>query len=655
MKGSTRSQAKIVKKRKAAEGNQGDQENSVATQPSPQVTRQPSKVNKISNPKKPKLQQNKNNSKRSSDLMSVPEGIFPSVEEVNKKVIPHFTREQVQKYLADQFDQIDREFAYSGGQEIQVAVTANDENEFLDIDSDDDGFEPIPRLIRYREERGEGSQASELNQERRDSQEQGSTASTEVVFRNTVEDFEALRGVPAFESFLKKVREEEKKAEEAECRTKKNQPASKRQNTGNVVNNTIKSPSDTTIYTPAFARDAIANNQNQGLVFNSPTLAANPQQRSIFSTNQAMLVNPVNTNTLDSIDSSTLDNVQVDANIGLTYQPNGDITNQIIKFIEGIRVQGDDNRRDRPRDAGSGDSQRQMDKVELASQKASKGIIQAEQHRATVNIPTGNPMTLPSPVVDPPLPNINVVNYTSDLDIDDQFFHVTCHLDEGLKAKIQCRQFVELERLLPKTKSRGGNDNRMDLVYCDGHSYFVPSTPENRINGVRKWEQAFRVYATVYSQANPLRAAKIWQYVHTINTAASAYIWENVSQYDITFRHLMSQYPNRSWAKIYNQMWNLAMRDSIPKNNHFGQTFPRQGSNNQNTNVNQHGTSSNKTNNSKPKAKKPNYCWTFQRGFCKSGASCPFVNRCSYCDATDHGLNACPKAKESAKENNSKN
>ena len=112
------------------------------------------------------------------------------------------------------------------------------------------------------------------------------------------------------------------------------------------------------------------------------------------------------------------------------------------------------------------------------------------------------------------------------------FFHVTCHLDEELKSKIEKGEFVDLERLLPKfrgSKSAAMNENKMDLVYHDGHSYFVPAVADNRITGIRRWEQAFRIYSTVYSQANPLRAAEIWQYVHTINTAASSYVGQCIT------------------------------------------------------------------------------------------------------------------------------
>ena len=36
------------------------------------------------------------------------------------------------------------------------------------------------------------------------------------------------------------------------------------------------------------------------------------------------------------------------------------------------------------------------------------------------------------------------------LDTDDDFFHVTCHVDPQLKERIEAGQFIELEKLLPK-------------------------------------------------------------------------------------------------------------------------------------------------------------------------------------------------------------
>ena len=101
----------------------------------------------------------------------------------------------------------------------------------------------------------------------------------------------------------------------------------------------------------------------------------------------------------------------------------------------------------------------------------------------------------------------------------------------------------------------------------DGGTFLVPAQRDGKINSFRRWEQAFRAYATIYCRANPHRAKEIWQYITVINMAASSYIWDNVYNYDIMFRHLMAFNHNRSWAVIYNQMWNLSMRDPIPRNN----------------------------------------------------------------------------------------
>ena len=47
-----------------------------------------------------------------------------------------------------------------------------------------------------------------------------------------------------------------------------------------------------------------------------------------------------------------------------------------------------------------------------------------------------------------------------DDDNDDEFFHLTCHIDASLKDKIEKGEYVELEKLLPKRGSaKMGDDN----------------------------------------------------------------------------------------------------------------------------------------------------------------------------------------------------
>ena len=100
--------------------------------------------------------------------------------------------------------------------------------------------------------------------------------------------------------------------------------------------------------------------------------------------------------------------------------------------------------------------------------------------------------------------------------MDDEFFHITCHVDTSLNLKIKAGQYVELEKLLVKERpfSRHSAEGRMGLYTKNGLTYFAPVEERDlKITNVRRWEQAFRIYAALYSKAHPSRASEIWQYV----------------------------------------------------------------------------------------------------------------------------------------------
>ena len=220
---------------------------------------------------------------------------------------------------------------------------------------------------------------------------------------------------------------------------------------------------------------------------------------------------------------------------------------------------------------------------------------------------------------------------------DDDFFHLTCHIEPSLIHKIEKGEFIELEKLLPKDKF-GKTEDRLEWVQREGGTFLVPAQKDNKIASFCKWEQAFRAYATIYCGANPHRSKEIWQYITVINTAASSYVWDNVYNYDITFRHLMAFNPHRSWAVTYNQMWNLSMKDPLPRNinNSKGSGYSGFHGNNY------HSKSSRGS--SRGHKKKSDYCWNFNKGVpCKFGTKCKFIERCKYCDAASHGVHACPK------------
>ena len=290
------------------------------------------------------------------------------------------------------------------------------------------------------------------------------------------------------------------------------------------------------------------------------------------------------------------------------------IIDQISNFVEKIRIETSRNspgvakvrRRqevDHQEPSTSTGNGAVAAQASLAKKHAEDLVIQAEQYKAAVQSPTGNELFNismgPNNIIEPTL-TIGKVAGVPAASEDDEFFHLTCHVEPNLRQKIEQGGFVDLEKLLPKGRSisqRFTEDNKMQLVNRDGGSFWIPAERE-KVNSLKRWDQAFRIYAAICSRANPQRAHEIWQYIHIITTAAASYIWDNVSEYDITFRQLMSTYLHRSWAKIYTQMWNLAMQDPIHR--HYG----KHSGGNYNSNNQKEGHD--------------RYCWKFNKNKCKS-------------------------------------
>ena len=97
--------------------------------------------------------------------------------------------------------------------------------------------------------------------------------------------------------------------------------------------------------------------------------------------------------------------------------------------------------------------------MDEARQTVNKLVIEAEQNRALLEAPRGNEL-----------------NRYSDL-VADEFFHISCHVDPGLRQKIEAGQFVELEKLLTKDHpSNRTSDGRLGLFTKDGLTYFAPAS-----------------------------------------------------------------------------------------------------------------------------------------------------------------------------------
>ena len=203
--------------------------------------------------------------------------------------------------------------------------------------------------------------------------------------------------------------------------------------------------------------------------------------------------------------------------------------NLIDEFVENVRIQQHPEdvvvtQQERDRNLGGDDVERRKSDVSAlglweAQEKAERTVLEAEKFHAAVETPPGTVCKLFSD-------NGNIKNGIVDIGrgvSDDDFFHLTCHIEPSLIHRIEKGEFVELEKLLPKDKFNRTEEGRMEWVHRDGGTFLVPAQRDTKISGFRRWEQAFGAYATIYCWANHHRAKEIWQYITVINTAASSY------------------------------------------------------------------------------------------------------------------------------------
>ena len=374
----------------------------------------------------------------------------------------------------------------------------------------------------------------------------------------------------------------------------------------------LKSPSDSTLYAPAVNRMIDRNNLLN--VNNGPRMIGNEAIRSIQNES---FVNEYLTNL-----RSDLGNQQIGEPSRAEPQPG---TSGYIPPRQDTRRRSSSNGHQLmppaapPAPQTENTNYSQQLQIDRARAIADETVLQAERFKAAIHTNQGKDTTEAS-IID----RLRQLRYQDSE--DDEFFHITCHIEAQIRAKIEKGEFVELEKLLQKNPTlEKPNEKRMQLVNRDGMSFFVPTNDREKIDGIRKWEQAFRIYTTIYCSANPHRAGEILQYTETIHKAASIFCWDNVARYDYVFRQLMAQKPHRSWAKIYNQMWNTTLNEPIKR---FEQ-------NNRNNNYN--------NNNRRKSGTKDNCCWRYNKSTCKFGKSCKFDHKCSYCGIFGHPVTNCKK------------
>ena len=212
--------------------------------------------------------------------------------------------------------------------------------------------------------------------------------------------------------------------------------------------------------------------------------------------------------------------------------------------------------------------------------------------------------------------------------VDEEYTLVEAHLEDHIRGKIVNGEYVDFARLIPRDRLVNEDDKRMEFVVKNGQTFLVPISDRETtvISNFGRWEQAFRVYSTVYSDYYPQRAKELIKYNHTIYHAALSYSWENVYSYDKDFRLHMAKFPSRNWGIILQQAWTLRMRDRVDKGARSGQYV-----------------TNNKAGESHNGGQKKT-CWKYNSGNCTFGVGCDYEHKCLICGKYGHGAHIVRKA-----------
>ena len=207
--------------------------------------------------------------------------------------------------------------------------------------------------------------------------------------------------------------------------------------------------------------------------------------------------------------------------------------------------------------------------------------------------------------------------------VDESYSVIAAHVDEATYDKIIQGRYVDFSKLISKDKIAEEEEDLLQLVRKNGMTYYAPVKDGTVINSFSKWEQAFRVFSTIYTQEFPHRSSQLIQYNHVIHDIAQSYIWSNVYAYDKDFRIHLSKNPQRSWAIILQQSWSMRLKDQI---------------------VNDYGKRGMVLSDWMDRVRISEPCRRFNRGKCTYGSNCKYDHKCSYCFKFGHNVHVCRKA-----------
>ena len=126
-----------------------------------------------------------------------------------------------------------------------------------------------------------------------------------------------------------------------------------------------------------------------------------------------------------------------------------------------------------------------------------------------------------------------------------------------IKMKIANGEYVDLATLISKPSDPDSLSKQLKIE--NGKIVLGPKSHDKKIDSIDQWTDAFLVYASIYSVANPSSANSLFKYMHTVRLGASRFGGLGWKNYDIQFRLKKETEPSLSWSTVDQELWLLFM------------------------------------------------------------------------------------------------
>ncbi|KAK3107096.1 hypothetical protein FSP39_007069 [Pinctada imbricata] len=196
--------------------------------------------------------------------------------------------------------------------------------------------------------------------------------------------------------------------------------------------------------------------------------------------------------------------------------------------------------------------------------------------------------------------NVSIENFQVESATSELGYNVS----NKIKMKIANGDYVDLATLVSKPSDSDSLSKQLKIE--DGKLVLGPKSHVTKIDNIDQWTDAFLIYASIYSIANPPTANSLFKYMHTVRLGASRFGGSGWKNYDI-----------HAWSSVDQELWLLFMNSKPQQEKESS------------TNLKGNSTQSNLLK-----------CYNYNfKGFC-SRAFCNYAHQCLRC-SNPHSLKKC--------------